>query len=146
MARAEDIAVTAWAILRGGVLTGKYREANAVKRYGEAGEESMQQGDAVVALANEIDRTPAQVAINWVRQRPWGGAPIIPILGARSEAQLNDNLGALDFQLDAEHIARLDKVSDIRLGFPHDFLRSDNVKNLIFGDTFELTHNHRAIN
>lgn len=145
MARSEDIAVTAWGTLRGGVLTGKYRDADAVTRYNEAGEESKQQGDAVVALANEIGRTAAQVAINWVRQRPWGGAPIIPILGARSESQFKENLGALDFELDPEHITRLDKVSDIRLGFPHDFLRSDNVKNLIFGDTFELTHNHRAI-
>lgn len=145
MARADDLAVTAWGILEGGTLTGKYRDKNAVTRYGEAGEEEMRRGDAVVALAKAIGRTPSQVAINWVRQRPWGGAPIIPILGARSEAQITDNLGVLDFTLTEDQIARLDEVAPIKLGFPHDFLLGDHVRGLIFGETFALTDNHRSI-
>lgn len=144
MAQAEDLAVAAWGVLEGGTLTGKYRDKAAVTRYGEASEEELRRGDAVVALAQEIGRTPAQVAINWVRQRPLVGAPIIPILGARSVAQLRDNLGALDFSLTAEQLGQLDGLDPIKLGFPHDFLRSDNVKNMIFGATFELTDNHRA--
>ena len=145
MARAEDLAVLAWGTLEGGVLTGKYRTKDAVTRYGEASEEEMRRGDAVVALAQEIGRTPAQVAINWVRQRPWGGPPLIPVLGARSAAQLHDNLGVLDFALTSDQIARLDAVGAFALGFPHDFLRSDNVRNMIFGATFDLIDNHRAI-
>ena len=144
MARAEELAVMAWGMLEGGTLTGKYRDKNAVTRYGEASEEELRRGDAVVALAQEIGHTPAQVAINWVRQRPAGGAPIIPILGARSTAQLRENLGVLDFALTADQIARLDAIGAIQLGFPHDFLSSDNVRNMIFGATFELTDNHRG--
>jgi aryl-alcohol dehydrogenase-like predicted oxidoreductase len=97
----------------------------------------------VVDLANEIGCTPAQVAINWVRQRPWKGPAIIPILGARSLAQLKDNLGALDFSLTPEQTERLDAIAPPSLGFPHDFLYSKNVRGLIFGDTFDLTDNYR---
>jgi len=131
-------------VIEGGTLTGKYRDKAAVTRYGDASEEELRRGDAVVALAQEIGRTSAQVAINWVRQRPLVGAPIIPILGARSVAQLRDNLGALDFSLTAEQLSQLDGIDPIKLGFPHDFLRSDNVKNMIFGAIFELTDNHRG--
>ncbi len=144
MARADDLAVLAWGVLEGGTLTGKYRDANAVTRYRGASEEELRRGDALAAIAQEIGRTPSQVAINWVRQRPWGGAPLIPILGARSEAQIKDNLGCLEFTLTGEHIARLDDIVPIRLGFPHDFLSSDHVRGLIFGETFALIDNHRA--
>lgn len=145
MARAEDIAVTTWAILGGGTLTGKYRQADAVTRYEGASEERLKIADAVVAFAKEFGRTPSQVAVNWVRQRPWGGAPLIPILGARTHDQIVDNLGALQFELAPAHIAKLDELAPVDLGFPHDFLHSPNVINLIFGDTFQRTDNHRSI-
>ena len=143
MAKAEDMAILAWSILEAGILTGKHRDANATTRFKGASEEELARGDAVVALASEIGYTPAQVAINWVRQRPWSGPAIIPILGARSLAHLQDNLGALDFMLTAEQISRLDTIAPPNLGFPHDFLSSKGVRGLIFGDTFDLTDNHR---
>ena len=83
MAKAEDLAVTAWGILGGGVLTGKYRNASSTTRYDGASEADMAIGDGVVSLAEEIGRPPSQVAINWVRQGNEGAAPIIPIIGAR---------------------------------------------------------------
>jgi len=43
-----------------------------------------------------LGRTPSQVAINWGRQRPY---QMIPIIGARTERQLKDNLGCLEFEL-----------------------------------------------
>ncbi|HLO16935.1 MAG TPA: aldo/keto reductase, partial [Anaerolineales bacterium] len=85
-------------------------------------------------------RTPSQVAINWVRQRPYH---MIPILGARSEKQLQDNLGCLDFELTEEQITCLNEASPIDLGFPHSFLSSDHVHGLIFGKTFsQIMVNH----
>ena len=145
MAQAEDLAVTAWGILEAGILTGKHRDPQATTRFKGASEDEMAKGDAVVAVANEIGCSPAQVAIAWMRQRPYGRAPIIPILGARTQAHILDNLGALDVRLEPEHIARLEQVGRLQLGFPHDFLNSDNVHGLVFGETFGLIDNHRQI-
>ena len=57
----------------------------------------------------------------------------MPMLGARTLAQLEDNLGALEFTLTPEQRTRLDEVSRLELGFPHDFLRSDFVRSMITG-------------
>lgn len=145
MSRAEDLAMCVWGILGGGTLTGKYRAADATKRYDSASEARLQLADKVVELAQEYGASPAQVAINWTRQRPGSGAPIIPILGARTLAQFEDNLGALNFALTAEQVAALDALAPIELGFPHDFLRSKNVEDLIFGQTLTTTDNHRDV-
>ena len=58
--------------------------------------------------------------------------------------QLTDNLGVLRLTLSSEHLARLDAVSAIDLGFPHDFLAGDEVRKLVFGGTHKQLDNHRA--
>jgi aryl-alcohol dehydrogenase-like predicted oxidoreductase len=145
MAKAFDLAVLAWGTIGGGVLTGKYRRNDPAEphRYEAAGERQMAVGDAVVALAGEIGASPPQVAINWVRQQQ-ARALIIPILGARTEAHLKDNLTCLDFELTPEQLQRLEAASPIDLGFPHTFLADDEVHELIFGDTFGLIDKHRV--
>jgi aryl-alcohol dehydrogenase-like predicted oxidoreductase len=143
MAREQDIAVAVWGMLGAGVLTGKFRQANSVRRYESASEEWMAAGDRVVAVAEATGRTPAQVAINWVRQGQAKGL-VIPILGARSLEQLQDNLGALDFELTPEQLAELDQVANFQPGFPRSFLEDDEVRHLIHGETFGLVDNHRA--
>ena len=47
---------------------------------------------------------------------------IIPIIGARTEPQIKDNLGCLDFELTSDQLKRLEKKSKIHLRFPHDFM------------------------
>ncbi len=94
----------------------------------------------MIDIAAEIDRTPSQVAVNWVRQQP---GVILPLIGARTVKQLEDNLGALEFELSADHLARLDRVSRIELGFPHDFVRSDGIRDLVFGGTLPQLDVHR---
>jgi aryl-alcohol dehydrogenase-like predicted oxidoreductase len=134
MARGLHLAVMAWGVLEDGVLTGKYRrEADEPRRNDSASERAMAIGDAVVALAEEIGWSPAQVATNWIRQQP---GTIVPIIGARRETQIKDNLGCLDFELTQEHLDRLAAASPIELGFPRSFLESDHVRGLIFGETF----------
>jgi hypothetical protein len=44
-----------------------------------------------------------------------------------------------------EHLARLDAVSHIDLGFPHDFLASDEIRNIVFGGTYSQIDNHRRV-
>ena len=152
MARALDIAVTAWGPLGGGLLTGKYnpeadKSAAADARYTVSpwGQDLMDERNfgiaaAVVELAKAIGRTPSQVAINWVRQQRRG--VIIPILGARTLPQLRDNLASLDFELSDEHLQRLDTASAIAPGFPHDFLMREGVRHVIYGNTLPLIENH----
>ena len=136
MARDLQLAVTPWGLLEEGVLTGKYRrESDEPRRNRSAGQRVMALGDAVTGLAEEIGRSPAQVAINWVRQQP---GTIIPIIGTRTETQLKDSLGCLDFELTPDQLSRLAEASPIDLGFPRSFLESGHVRELIFGETYEL--------
>lgn len=142
MANEEDIGVTVWGILGGGVLTGKYRDERAIKRYQEASEEGMAIGDEIVKLSKEIGCTPSQIAINWVRQQS-KNAQIIPILGVRSLNQLKDNLGVLEFELTSEQMQNIDELSDFKPGFPWTFLHEASVLELIHGKTYGLLDLHR---
>jgi aryl-alcohol dehydrogenase-like predicted oxidoreductase len=124
MAKALDLSVTPWDTLGSGVLTGKYnRDAGEQGRAtlrGQLRERDLGIAGEVVKVADEIGRTPAQVALRWVLG---GEGVIVPLVGARTREQLDDNLGCLEFDLDEEQRRRLDEASRIRLGFPHDFLR-----------------------
>lgn len=143
MANTMDLALTPWGLLEGGELTGKYNTDNdEPKRSADAGDQAKDVAEALMALAGEIGRTPSQIAINWVRQQQGN---FIPILGARTEAQIRDNLGVLDFELSAEQIEELNQLADFRLGFPMSFLTNDHVRGLIFGETFAQIDNHRAV-
>ncbi|MCB9701336.1 MAG: aldo/keto reductase [Myxococcales bacterium] len=143
MSEALGLGITAWAPLAGGVLTGKYHGVSDPKSAdttrGASNDRRLSQRSRaiaaeVVAIAAELGVAPASVAINWVRQRPCRPTPI---LGARTEAQIRQNLAALDFALCEEHLARLDAASAISLGFPHDFLGSEWVRAVIHGDTVD---------
>ena len=74
---------------------------------------------AVQDLAEDLDKTMAQVALNWVLHRPGVTAPI---LGARTVTHIDDNLGALGWKLDADALARLEDASAIERGYPYDFI------------------------
>jgi aryl-alcohol dehydrogenase-like predicted oxidoreductase len=136
MANALDIGVTAWAPLGGGVLSGKYKGGRPEdsKRVDFTGESVSDRNrsilETVESIAQEIGKTPAQVALNWIRQQE--GTPI-PIIGARTEKQIKDNLNCLTFVLTPEQMDLLTKASSIPLGFPHDFLEADQFKQAIHG-------------
>jgi aryl-alcohol dehydrogenase-like predicted oxidoreductase len=143
MAQAFDMAVMVWGVLEAGELTGKYnQESSEPKRSQSAGEKVKALAGELMAVAAEIGRTASQVAINWVRQQP-SRTPIIPILGARAERQLREDLGCLDFELSANHLSRLNAANHLNPGFPHDFLASDHVHGLIHGQTYPLIDDHR---
>jgi aryl-alcohol dehydrogenase-like predicted oxidoreductase len=139
MAQALGLAVLAWAPLGAGVLSGKYHDKSAKTSTGEKGritpggprltDRNLAIASELSRVAQEIGRPPSQVAINWLRQR---SGTVIPILGARKAAQITENLGALDFELAPEHLARLDEISKIELGFPHDWLAQPNIQDLVF--------------
>ena len=142
MARSLGLTFTPWGMLEGGALTGKYLDDTAEpRRYTGVGPRTNELAREVIAVGEEVGATPAQVAIAWVRAQPWH---TVPIAGARSEAQLRENLGALEVELAAEHLERLGTAGGFSAGFPRDFLESDDVRGLIFGDTFDLIDDPRA--
>jgi aryl-alcohol dehydrogenase-like predicted oxidoreductase len=145
MARGLDLAVTPWSILGAGVLTGKYTrgkapEAGRAKEGAATVERNLTIARVVDQVADEVGCTSSQVAIAWVRQRP---DLIIPLLGARSVEQLEDNLAARDVSLDVGQLVMLDEASAIEMGFPHDFMAMENIRDLIYGGTYDRLDNHR---
>jgi aryl-alcohol dehydrogenase-like predicted oxidoreductase len=132
MTRALDMALTAWSPVGGGALAGR--------RDGLGGREH-EIGEAVAGIAEEGGATPAQVALAWLRGRP---GVVLPIVGASRESQLRENLGTLDVRLDSDQLARLDAVSRIELGFPHDFIAEVRTSSSIVGDHAPLLDDHRA--
>lgn len=144
MARALDLAVIPWGVIGQGALTGKYNtpnDKNEPRRNDDIGEKARLLAAEIMALADDIERTPAQIAINYVRAQQGN---MIPIIGARSEKQMRDNLGALEFTLTDEQVQRLNDATDFKIDFPLSFLTNDHVRGLIFGDTFARIDNHRT--
>lgn len=135
MARDAGMATLAWGVLEGGELTGKYnREAIEPRRNARASDAGRALADVLLAVAETLDRTPAQVALNWVR----GQRGIIPIVGARRVEQLRDNVKCLDFTLTDDLMQQLAAASPIDLGFPHTFLKAPHLQELIYSGTRSL--------
>jgi aryl-alcohol dehydrogenase-like predicted oxidoreductase len=133
---AEGVGVIPWSPLRGGWLSGKYhrgmsaplpdtRIEEAEKRgWSEswavyANERTWQVLDTLSAIATEMSKTQAQVALNWLLQKATVTAPI---LGARTMAHLQDNLGAAGWSLTAEQVNQLDQASSLPLPYPYELL------------------------
>jgi aryl-alcohol dehydrogenase-like predicted oxidoreductase len=118
--------------LGGGLLTGKYRRgetpaddtrAAGVGLIAEGMSRRMTDrafatADVVREIATELGRTPAQVALNWVTNRPEVTSSLI---GARTVDQLDDNLGSVGWQLSPADVDRLDEASRISIGYPQEF-------------------------
>ena len=143
-ARALGMGVMPWSPLGSGLLSGKYASKAGARGEPEGGRgamiaangrvtpEAIALADAVKAVADDIGATSAQVAIAWTLANP---AVTAPVLGARTLAQLEDNLGALEVVLGADHLAALDAASAIAPGFPHDFLSYDFIRGSLTGGT-----------
>jgi aryl-alcohol dehydrogenase-like predicted oxidoreductase len=127
MAREMGLGVTPWSPLKSGVLSGKYTRENAASVKADRGERVTQNLgekvysiiDELIAIGRELGASPASVALAWVQGRPGVASTII---GARRLDQLDQNLAALALSLNADQVARLDKLSKPTLGFPMQFL------------------------
>jgi aryl-alcohol dehydrogenase-like predicted oxidoreductase len=72
--------------------------------------------DAIDAVAKETGKSVPQIALNWLLQRPTVANVII---GARDEAQLRDNLGAVGWSLSASQMKLLDEASTVTRPYPY---------------------------
>jgi aryl-alcohol dehydrogenase-like predicted oxidoreductase len=132
MALEMGLGVTPWSPLRFGVLTGKHTRESVKKTPPGRGDwvlsslddRAFSVLDVVKRVAKEAGAKPAQVALAWVQGRPGVASTI---LGAKSAAQLEENLAALDLTLSPEHRAALDEASEPSLDFPAAFIRRSGV-------------------
>jgi aryl-alcohol dehydrogenase-like predicted oxidoreductase len=134
LCREEGVGVLVFSPLAGGLLTGKYR-ASPEAPEGTRGADRTPAStmvrahlaaggrtgivDAIGKVAADVGKTPAQVALNWVLTRD--GVTSV-ILGARTVAQLDDNLAATGWTLDADHVAAIEDASGFDIGYPYNFV------------------------
>ncbi|MBZ5714002.1 aldo/keto reductase [Nannocystis pusilla] len=123
MALELGLGVTPWSPLKSGALSGKYTRANAGTVKAARGmflepflhEKTFALVDALEEIARAHETTVARVALAWVQGRPGVTSTII---GARTLAQLEDNVKALDVKLHADDLARLEALTRPTFGFP----------------------------
>ena len=135
----DGLGIIPWSPLRGGWLSGKFQQGMTTPpegtriRMNEPSERTWTEEwtnynnirtwhviDTLLTIAQEVGKSPAQVALNWLLQRPGVTAPI---LGARTVEQLENNLGAVGWSLNVDQMERLNKASDKQLPYPYELLR-----------------------
>ncbi len=123
----QGVGAVVWSPLGWGRLTGKIRRGqplpaqSRLHKTAEMGppvqdEHLYRVVEALDAVAAETGKTVPQIALNWLLQRPTVASVII---GARDEAQLRDNLGAVGWNLTAEQVAKLDAASEVTPIYPY---------------------------
>jgi aryl-alcohol dehydrogenase-like predicted oxidoreductase len=123
----QGLGILVWSPLAGGLLSGKYRRGQAAPEQSRllAGwdeppvrdqEKLYDIVEVIVDVAKNRGASPAQVSLAWLLDRP---AVSSLIIGARTDEQLADNLGAADLELSGEERTRLDEVSRPPLLYPY---------------------------
>lgn len=145
MAQAMGLGVLPWSPLGGGILTGKYSRKDlsddngadvasdrkgVIASTGHLNQRSLDIAEVVGQVAAELGVSRSQVAIAWTLAHP---AVVSPIIGARTAAQAEDNLGALDLVLSDDQLARLNAASAPAPIFPERFIGRPMAQQLIFG-------------
>ncbi len=132
MTHSLHMAFMAFSMLAGGALSGKFNQGSPGQesRVRQVSPQALAMAQLTAEIAAEIGQTPSQVAIRWVKQQ---SANIIPILGVRRLAQLEDNLGMLQFSLSPDHLSRLNAANPLLLTYPESFYQKDWARSLIFG-------------
>jgi aryl-alcohol dehydrogenase-like predicted oxidoreductase len=123
------LGITPWSPLAGGFLSGKYRRQGGTEvgegrlatvkdnpAFNQFNERNWRILDELLAVANEIGKPPAQVALNWVATQPGITSTII---GATKTAQVADNLQSIEFDIPAELRKRLDDLGAPELANPY---------------------------
>jgi aryl-alcohol dehydrogenase-like predicted oxidoreductase len=125
----QHVAALAWSPLGWGRLTGKVRRGHSLPETSRlrsklatdlgppvAPEDLYRVVDALDEVAREVGKAVPQVALNWLAQRP---SVATIIIGARTEEQLRQNIGAAGWKLDAAHMKRLDEASARTPPYPY---------------------------
>ncbi|MEJ8473869.1 aldo/keto reductase [Roseibium algae] len=123
----QGLGALVWSPLGWGRLTGKVKRGQSLPELSRLHETEsfgppvdneylLKVVDALEEIAEETEKTIPQVALNWLLRRPTVSSVII---GARTEEQLRQNLGAVGWELSAEQVAKLDAASHKDAPYPH---------------------------
>ncbi len=146
LANAQNMAITPWSPLAGGLLTGKFnRNADQGMQEGTRLVDSprraqvLQEGNLAVAerlvdIAKAVGCTAAQLALAWMMRR--SSNCVVPIIGARKLAQLQDNLGATQVKLEPAQIEELDQLSALEPTYPETLYASDFFRTMMYGEAW----------
>ncbi|MGN6101983.1 MAG: aldo/keto reductase [Devosia sp.] len=135
----QGLAMICWSPLAAGMLSGKYRQQEKPDAQSRIGiqaaitlprywfEDSLKMIDLVVEVANELGKTPSQVALSWL----FGDSRVTAaIIGARRIEQVAENLEAGDFDLPVEARQRLTDGMPLKLGYPYEWTSINLPANL----------------
>jgi aryl-alcohol dehydrogenase-like predicted oxidoreductase len=126
----ENVGIIPWAPIGGGFLTGRYSreeptEGRLTSKVGESAwvnralDKNFVILDALLEVAKELDKTPAQVALRWLLQRE---GITSPIFGASKLEQFEDNMGAIGWEMPNEVWDRLEQISALPEDYPNRFI------------------------
>lgn len=157
MAQALGLGVLPWSPLGGGILTGKYSQADLtdensadvaptrkgiIASTGHLNARSLAIAEVVGKVAEELGATPSQVALAWTIGHP---AVTSPVMGARTLEQAEDNMRALALSFSDDQRDRLDHASAPLPIFPSRFTNRPMVRQLMFGTSTLLDHREREM-
>ncbi|MCH2173873.1 aldo/keto reductase [Myxococcota bacterium] len=143
-----DLAVCCWSPLDQGVLSGKYtregeasglREQMHGRRFND---HQLAVATAVDAAADACGHSSAQVALAWLLQR---SSRAVPVVGARTPEQLEDNLAASEIVLPDSVFEELERTSRTSVGWPHYFFGSVSQRGFTYGEVLSQLDTHRAV-
>lgn len=109
--------------LAGGLLTGKYRQGSSGRLKQASTDDYQEDGqtksilDELELIARELPATPGQIALAWVMSKG-----VFPIIGARTLSHLKTSLKVIDITLTSNQVERLDAISTVPMGYPHELL------------------------
>jgi len=141
MAADQNIGIMAWSPIAGGILSGKYTRpqivSNSKRRLDSMQLQALSERNRAIALkvdtvADRLAISSSQVALAWLIQRG-----VIPIIGATSMEQMQQNLQAVDVKLDAETMLDLEQTAHIDLGHPYQMYYWDMSMQLGYGGMFD---------
>jgi aryl-alcohol dehydrogenase-like predicted oxidoreductase len=122
----QKVGTVVWSALAGGALSGKMRRGQPIPTDSRLSQADFLAGtrsdklydtlDVIDQIAAETGKTVSQVALRWVLQRP---TIVSIVVGARNEAQLKENLGAVGWSLDSGQMERLDSASEVKPIYPY---------------------------
>ncbi len=125
----QKVGALVWSPLASGLLTGKYRRDKPLPKEGRVAQGGSPVPASVISnellygvidvldeISRETGKSVAQVALNWLLQRPSVSSLVI---GARTEEQLKENLGAVGWSLSVAQIKKLDEVSQTQMIYPY---------------------------
>lgn len=139
MAQGLGLGVMGLSPLAAGLLTGKYRKGEKGRATDlkssvlhDNPEKNALVIDTLIAIADEIGANPGQIAIAWVSAKG-----VLPVIGPRTRAQLDDNLASANLKLSSDNIRRLDEITAVPLGYPHELNAAPEQRAVMTGNRWD---------